>query len=1171
LGLSHLYRIDISATLNGFWRWHFFVTSSSLCHHFNSIIVMPLDSFPQWVEELIHDTNTTARNVLADLIQSRVQQIRVRAECSVECWTRVTQWFLQVTSVPIASVGSSTCSLEELCIQQQALTLYVLLLEQFVSLSTHPDVDTIVYHVCCCLCLSTPEETLRDGSLLEPCVTTGYRGSVWHFCRHWAALPERSSTRSQRHHGLVNDSYSDQDVIRSISSWAWYGMGLLWQCLDRRHWIRQGMTATTSNIPSWMRMPNDRSNSDLDSSNDDSVGPMVTSEENLVYWSPSIRRACQMLWSDDAPPPLDTALDRIDWQRMSVVFLTLLMQYHGDLGHGDWLRLLAGGESGTSPASLLQRLWSEVERLHDPTMPASKYTDFSLSCLALLACWQQRASDAASMSSALRHQLKVLLSYQLDGFLPQLWRLMFPLRSSSTGDFASLRPRWMELAPDSPLLRPTILRAFWCCCRGSNESEAWHVASPAARAYLEAWAGEAWTALATSSNAWEMYRLYLFHSSSTRFISQMALTSILTGNSADHAQVTEQAASDLLERLVAGSLASTPATALLQDLVEQAHGRSTLHHALGRALSRALNRPCVVEKLTHVVCSEMNQSYTHWNRKTLLDVLHSMVSNDAQRCKSLMESHCLDRLIGLVAPEEKNADETFERSFDCLMAEDDDSDTPPAHNLSKLLDMTAIPMVLTQAVPRPSDPSQSLGLRMAAASVLGTLYSNLVVQNGMDPRTGDRLARPISLLFSRESQVLGSFQGDEHDPDEPDFLWTRRKLRLVRACALVPTSDEAFISMLLLDATRQRARLDHLHRTIKRNEREISEYHIRQQELVTVSDGYARKLSSQSVRFQRELTECQRAATLRIEQSIEVHQTERRLAEKQRLEAQAHVRALEQCFAEAEAKLLEKSNAEELARSKVEEQSRLISKLEQDYRQVLTDQQERRGEIANLTADLASAQEVARNARAREKEVSQKNQCLVDDLSRIHTNEESLRSSLENLFGDMISLAKLYENLEDDVASSRSEETNEIKKYTDLLRIEKGRCAEVTERLRWVEKENKLQAEKYLQLREKLEKEREQWRRKAGDRDSKVDHLSYISHLHRSSSADISSVSSRSRATSPASSLDIRRKDSRQQPKLNHKESVDRRNIENEPSNRFTFKTTDGRSKPSRFGSLQFS
>jgi hypothetical protein len=1160
-----------------FWRWlHFFVL-----HPPPQDITMPLDSFPQWVEELIHDTNKTARNVLADLIQSRVQQIRGAlsergpAEYSVQCWTRVTQWFLQVTSM--ASVGSSNCSLEELCIQQQALTLYVLLLEQFVSLSTHPDVDSIVYHVCCCLCLSTQEETQRDGSLrsLEPCVTTGYRGSVWHFCRHWAALPERSSTRSQRHRGLENDSFSDQDVIRSISSWAWYGMGLLWQSLDRRHWIRQGpITATTSNIPSWMRMPNDRSNSDLDSAsqNDDSVGPMMTSEENLVYWSPTIRRACQILWSDDAPPPLDAALDRIDWQRMSVVFLTLLMQYHEDLGHGDWLRLLAGGEPTSGRPGLLQRLWSEVERLHDPTMPASKYTDFSLSCLALLACWQQRASDgaAASMSPSLRHQLKVLLSYQLDGFLPQLWRLMFPLRSTlANGDFASSRPRWMELAPDSPLLRPTILRAFWCCCRGSDS---WHVASPAARADLEAWAGEAWAALATS-NAWDMYRLYLFHSSSTRFISQMALTSVLTGtnDNADHAQVTEQAASELLERLMARSLSSAPATALLQDLVEQAHGRSTLHHALGRALSRALNRPSVVEKLTHVVCSEMNQSYTHWNRKTLLDVLHSLVSNDAQRCKPLMESHCLDRLIGLVAPEEKNADETFERSFDCLMAEDDDSDTPPAHNLSKLLDMTAIPVVLTQAVPRPSDPSYSLGLRMAAASVLGTLYSNLVVQNGMDPRTGDRLARPISLLFSRESQLLGSFQGDEHDPDEPDSLWTRRKLRLVRACALVPTSDEAFISMLLLDATQQRARLNHLHRTIKRNEREIGEYRARQQELVAVSDGYARKLSTQSVRFQRELTECQRAATLHIEQSIEVHQTERRLAEKQRLEAQAQVRALEQSFAEAEAKLLEKSNAEELARSKVEEQSRLISKLEQDYRQVLTDHQERRGEIANLTADLASAQEVARIARAREKEVSQKNQCLVDDLSRIQTNEESLRSSLENLFGDMISLAKLYENLEDDVASSRSEETNEVKKYTDLLRIEKGRCAEVTERLRWVEKENKLQAEKYLQLREKLEKEREQWRRKAGDRDSKVDHLSYISHLHRSSSADISSVSSRSRATSPASSLDIRRKDSHQQPKLNHKESVDRRDIENEPSNRFTFKTTDGRSKPSRFGSLQFS
>jgi hypothetical protein len=529
------------------------------------------------------------------------------------------------------------------------------------------------------------------------------------------------------------------------------------------------------------------------------------------------------------------------------------------------------------------------------------------------------------------------------------------------------------------------------------------------------------------------------------------------------------------------------------------------HDEISRAIWTALDESLLQDFVKMIVESGTTDEIRQPLLLSFLNCLDCQLhSNDFRKTIiPVLGAQSVEKLIHLVTPKQIRIDflEALESTLDVSL----DTETPPAHNLSRLDEKSICIEQEDEKEPRGFDNH----VRLSAATALARL--------GYCPL--DTVEESIRLLQSRMCSAVNDFlaslcggaasRGCYGQRLSPDLV--KRNFRLEMAVATPENEDFVVMMrhnkemMLQKELTRQIA--------AKLAFKEHLEDSVRREKALQVDrDDLSHQQKSQNLVFQREMSRIQKNLTQDSRQLVAIHASERSKAEhrakefsRQAAEAIRRLSEAEKCFQCCQAS--EASAKEELRKAK----SRLVEldQRTETLRREFAEQEAKTIEIEEeLKARNSELDTMDRQQRELEEEVNGRDQ----QISAIQDENEKLHDNLEDLFADMVHLAQIYKEKEKDEVFAKDKSEREIQEIIAELNVERGRTQGLQEKEKKWRAENEKLYDKVVKYKTALQAELEQ--KKKTERRKQNDPVSYINQLHQSGLADKSTRTSKSSSRS---------------------------------------------------------
>ena len=746
---------------------------------------------------------------------------------------------------------------------------------------------------------------------------------------------------------------------------------------------------------------------------------------------------------------------------------------------GDWMHSLPQEQLAT----LSQRLLSEANLLnhnHNSTNHlSSSYTlPTALLSVSLLSLIQWRHSVEHRDFTQMIHTTNLVENV-----------LAFSFSSTTTTSTSTTQPMWWthdsQLAPWRSYGQELV--HCWSICGG----HAWSMVSNAGRfwrPYLESF----WNHILSSGSSQEksiscslLPSVWLWHTMS-RMTARGTLFSVIhrrMGSDDDMAAPCRRIFEYLIQCCRQSSVSiQVPAASLLRDLLSDRQSPST-HDDLSRALWSALDDNVldgILEMTLDCASTEDIHQPILLSFLNILD-LQLMSQSLTKAVMSKLGAESVEKLIHIIKPKQIRIDflDTQVETQDGL-----DSDTPPAHNLSRLDEKSILVEHEDEKDPRGLDNA----VRLSSASVLGRL--------GYCPL--DTSEEGVRLLQSRICTAVNDFMAtfQQTMDDEPSLDLTKRLLRLQMVVA-TPENEEFMASIMYTNEAMRHKGILQQRQEQASYQKKLEEALTREHQLQEENRNLVRQQSSQSLVFRREMSRLQKNATQDARQLVAIHAAERTKAESRASEFSRRAKEAESRLAEAEALARASHDAAASATEELERAKMRASELEEDSLVLRQQCGEEIAKSTEIAEELEARNEELGSMERRSSELEQEIHARDEETSQVQEINGKLQDNLEDLFADMVSLTQIYQVKEKEEATTKETADGAMQEITNKLNSERKKNEELAEREHTLLQENEKLFKKLTKYKERLVEERRE-RQEQTDRRKKQNPVSYINQLHQS-------------------------------------------------------------------------
>jgi hypothetical protein len=359
-----------------------------------------------------------------------------------------------------------------------------------------------------------------------------------------------------------------------------------------------------------------------------------------------------------------------------------------------------------------------------------------------------------------------------------------------------------------------------------------------------------------------------------------------------------------------------PAASLLRDLLADRQSPST-HDELSRAMWSVLDDNVlgnILELTLNCASTEDIHQPMLLSFLNILD-LQLMSQSLSKAVMGKLGAESVETLIHIIKPKHIRIDfmETQAETEEEL-----DSDTPPAHNLSRLDEKSILVEHEDEKDPRGLDNA----VRLSAASVLGRL--------GYCPL--DTSEEEVRLLQSRICTAVNDFMANFQrtmDDDEPSLDLTKRLLRLQMVVA-TPENEDFMASILYTNEAMRHKGIHQQKQEQASYQKKLEDALAREKQLQEEKRNLVQQQSSQSLVFRREMSRLQKNATQDARQLVAIHAAERTKAESRALEFSRRAEEAESRLVEADALVRASHETAATAKKELERANMRVSELGED-------------------------------------------------------------------------------------------------------------------------------------------------------------------------------------------------------------------------------------------------
>ena len=556
----------------------------------------------------------------------------------------------------------------------------------------------------------------------------------------------------------------------------------------------------------------------------------------------------------------------------------------------------------------------------------------------------------------------------------------------------------------------------------------------------------------------------------------------------------------ILSQLVELLQSTKPATklqvaSLLRVLLSDRCSLST-HDDFSRALWESLDAG-YLEKILNCAL-QVSESECQGVSRPLTLVLMDLVDallQDTENCDLVLKRLSKERFECLVTMVEcKKIKFDFKdgtRGWDDLSL-DLDSDTPPANNLSRL-DETSICV-------EQEDDRVAVGLdttiQLSCATTLARLgytYSSLTEE-------GLRLmkARACNVVIDF---VSGFYSGGDHQPKGfLSFDHNKRALRLQLAVGISENEDLIATALFSGQLLQQRLYWDSYHAS------QASKLKLKAAEdRVTELELHVKKLTaqnrSQSIVVKRELIRLRENTSQDSKQLVAIHATERSIAESRVAECRLQLEKVDSSFQDALVQVAESERAMGTVRDALRHTKAKVDEAENENKELSLQFEQEKVRSNELKEVIDSQNEKLDSLLHTKEQLEDELHGRDQALEALETTNERLRDDLEELFADMVSLATVYESKENEVIAMNRKHHDELEAVHRDLRREKERSKAMLKMRDELQESNEKLQRKLEKYKQRLQDEQRN-REEESARRKRNGPVSYVNHLHQSTSLD---------------------------------------------------------------------
>jgi hypothetical protein len=546
------------------------------------------------------------------------------------------------------------------------------------------------------------------------------------------------------------------------------------------------------------------------------------------------------------------------------------------------------------------------------------------------------------------------------------------------------------------------------------------------------------------------------------------------------------------------------ASTLLYRMFSDRCSEST-HDDISRAIWTALDESLLQDFVKMIVESGTTEEIRQPLLLSFLNSLDCHLHSDDFR-KTIMPvlgAQSVEKLIHLVTPKQIRID--FLEALESQLDDSLDTETPPAHNLSRLDEKSICVEQENEKKPRGFDNH----VRLSAATALARL--------GYCPL--DTVEESIRLLQSRMCSAVNDFLASLGGEGASIGCYgqrlsldlTKRHFRLETAVATPENEDFVVMMRYNKELMRQKELARQIEAKLTYKEH-LEDSVRREKALQNEKDDLSHRQKSQNLVFQREMSRVQKNATQGSRQLVAIHASERSKAEHRAKESSREAAEVSRRLAEAE-ECVQSCQASEASATEVlhKAKSRLVE-LDQRTETLKREFAEQEAKMIEIEEELkarnAELDKMDRQRRELEEDVNGRD----EQIYAIQDENEKLHDNLEDLFADMVHLAQIYKEKEKDEVSAKENSEREIKEIIAELNVERGRTQGLQEKEKKLRAENERLYNKVVKYKTALQAELEQ--KKKTERRKQNDPVSYINQLHQSGLADKSARTSKSSSRS---------------------------------------------------------
>jgi len=469
----------------------------------------------------------------------------------------------------------------------------------------------------------------------------------------------------------------------------------------------------------------------------------------------------------------------------------------------------------------------------------------------------------------------------------------------------------------------------------------------------------------------------------------------------------------------------------------------------------------------------------------LLDTV--LFPNDhAEEMMGTLDADSVEKLIHLVKPLNLRYD--FPENVGATTGDGYESDTPPAHNLSRMDEGSiCIELEDEESAPR----GLNVTVQVAMASVIARLgFSSFCGQD-----------ESIGLLKSRMCTAVNDFLASFQPNSDPIFTTTsfdsyKRELKLQRL-----TSEESnveFVAMtsytkhcLQLRSTGQlQLENKRLAATIKASKLAEESHRLEKESLIS-------QLKSQRAVFQRELRRVSTNNTQEANHMVAHHAAKRSQVEGMLSDAETRIEEAETQLEQLRMNTEESQKITELTKEELQIALTKVSDLTTTNNDLNDQIRFNEAKATELTQELTIQREKLDNLAQSRDEVVSEIQQRDDAIAELEGSNENLRRDLEELFADMVSLSQVYRHNESEQHSWKERMEKEKRGFLSKLDQEREKNIEMSATLDQVRQENEKLYKKLAKYKDRLESERQE-RRDTSYRQKRNGPVSYMNSLHTS-------------------------------------------------------------------------